>query len=100
MMEIKGVKIEEETKVQDSEFMMDMFELQEEIEDGGREKCEEVKDRIEKIMREIRREFDAFFQAEDMQKCTEFVQKYKYLHRAYQNVCQKLDHLKEQEIQR
>lgn len=31
-MELKGVKIDEETKIDDNEFMMDMFELQEEIE--------------------------------------------------------------------
>lgn len=42
------------------------------------------------MMRELQGEFDSFFTAEDMNKCKEFVQKYKYLHRAYQNVLKKL----------
>ncbi len=42
------------------------------------------------MMKELQKEFDCFFRAEDMKKCKEFVQKYKYLHRAYQNVVKKL----------
>lgn len=42
-------------------------------------------------MRSFQGQFDEFFKSEDMDKCKEFVFKYKYLHRALQNVKQRLN---------
>lgn len=41
-------------------------------------------------MKNLQEQFDSFFKSQDMKKCKEFVYKYKYLHRALQNVNQKL----------
>lgn len=70
--------------------MLEMFALQEEIEDGSRDACEEIKTRVEAIMKNLQEKFDEFFKSQDMNKCKEFVFKYKYLHRALQNVDHKL----------
>ncbi len=42
-------------------------------------------------MKNLQGQFDEFFKSEDMEKCKEFVFKYKYLHRALQNVNQRLN---------
>ena len=42
-------------------------------------------------MKNLQYRFDEFFKSQDMNKCKEFVFKYKYLHRAFQNVNLKLN---------
>lgn len=58
MMELRGVEVEDSTEIQDSKFMMEMFNLQEEIEEGSIDKCEEIKSRIEDIMKNLQCQFD------------------------------------------
>lgn len=95
LMELKGIDIEESTEIHDSDFMMDIFLLQEQIEDGGSKECAEVKNNIQDILITLQTEFDNFFKSQDLLKCKEFVFKYKYLHRALTNVNNKLHSLKE-----
>lgn len=40
MMELKGIDIEDSQEIQDNKFMVEMFSLQEEIEEASQEGCE------------------------------------------------------------
>ncbi len=40
MMELRGVEVEGSTEIQDNKFMMEMFMLQEEIEEASQDGCE------------------------------------------------------------
>jgi len=53
MMELRGVEVEDSREIQDSGFTMEMFTLQEEIEDADKETCQEIKTRILGIMKNI-----------------------------------------------
>ena len=88
-MELKGINIEESI-VEDSDFMLDMFKLQEEIEEADIGEAAKIKTRINQIISEVKAELDEFFKSEDLKKCQEFVFKYKYLHKALENVNRKL----------
>ena len=53
--------MEDSREIQDSGFTMEMFTLQEEIEDADKETCQEIKTRILGIMKNIQFQFDRFF---------------------------------------
>ncbi len=40
LMELRGVEVEGSTEIQDNKFMMEMFMLQEEIEEASQDGCE------------------------------------------------------------
>ncbi len=46
MMELRGIDIQDSKEIQDNKFMMEMFMLQEEIQDGSQDACQEIKERI------------------------------------------------------
>jgi hypothetical protein len=62
-------------------------------------KAEEIKRRLEGVLKELQRDLEDFFQSQDMQKCKEFVVKYKYLHSALVNVKQRITALQERSEQ-
>lgn len=75
--------------------MKDIFEINESIEDAGLKEAEEIKMRLEGILKDLQKDLEDFFQSEDLAKCKEFVVKYKYLHRSLANVKQKISNLME-----
>ena len=50
LMELKGVAIAEEIEIKDSGFMMEIFEINEEIEDANLPQIESIKKRLDKII--------------------------------------------------
>ena len=57
--------------------------------------AEEIKRRIEGILKGLQKDLEDFFQSDDLQKCKEFVVKYKYLHSSLVNVKQRISNLQE-----
>lgn len=74
----------------DSKFMVDIFEINESIEEADKGKAEELKMRLEGVLKELQKELEDFFKSSDIQKCKEFVVKYKYLHSALVNAKAKI----------
>ncbi len=95
LMELRGVPLSEAVDTQDSQFMLDMFTINEDIETADLTKAEEIKRRLEGVLKELQRDLEDFFQSQDMQKCKEFVVKYKYLHSALVNAKQRISTLQE-----
>lgn len=60
-MEIRGVNVEEEGLLQDSQFMRDIFELQEEIEEATPVEAEKISRRIETVLVELKTNLHKFF---------------------------------------
>lgn len=96
LMELRGVPLSEAVDTNDSQFMVDMFEINENIEEAGLAQAEEIKRRLEGVLRGLQRDLEDFFQSQDMAKCKEFVVKYKYLHSALANVKLRIAALQEQ----
>ena len=90
-MSLKGINVDDESIIEDNKFMMDMFELQEEIEETSQVKeLMEIQYRIENVMQEMKQHLEEFFKSDDLPKCREFIYKYKYFHRALSNIKVKL----------
>lgn len=51
--------------------------------------------RLEGVLAELQKGLEDFFKSSDIQKCKEFVVKYKYLHSALVNAKAKIAHLNE-----
>jgi Fe-S protein assembly co-chaperone HscB len=95
LMELRGRPLSEAVDTADSQFMLDIFEINENIEAAALPQAEEIKRRLEGILRGLQRDLEDFFQSQDMQKCQEFVVKYKYLHSALANVKLRITALQE-----
>jgi Fe-S protein assembly co-chaperone HscB len=95
LMELKGVRMAEEVDATDSQFMMDIFEINEGIENATLPQAQEIKRRLDGVLEGLQQDLEDFFQSQDMQKCKEFVVKYKYLHSALANVKQRIAALQE-----
>jgi predicted RND superfamily exporter protein len=58
-MSLKGINVDEESIIEDNKFMMDMFELQEEIEEISQVKeLMEIQHRIENVMQEMKQHLE------------------------------------------
>jgi hypothetical protein len=89
------VHLQEEIDTSDTKFMMDIFEINESIEHASLKEAEDIKRRIDAILKGLTNDLEDFFQSDDLQKCKEFVVKYKYLHSALVNVKQRISSLQE-----
>ena len=80
LMDLKGMHVEEDLKATNSEFVEEIFALQEEIQQARTfEQVDKIRKRLQEVLAEVQKDLQLFFTSDDLEKCREFVIKYKYL---------------------